>query len=669
MANQYLVDSPYSPFTIKNQFKAISNGSVYIGEVDKDPLNPLHQTQVYVVDETGSNVPVSQPIQLNAGGYLVYNGQVSKFVTLEPYSMVVLNSVNAEMWRVDDISKVDPDNITASTVPTSSSGSVQDFIDTNTFKTVAEMKAFTNHIVGNKVVWQGYYTQSDGGSNWGVVKTGAHVDDGFSVFSIDSNTYIEANLKGEKLNVRKAGAKGNKIDDDKARINVVKNYAQASIVGRFDSGKTVYFPNGDYVLTSTIEVTSSRISFEGESWSGTVLYAPNANFDLVHFNGTALSLYGCSISKIRFNTPNNATAGAQLRCTKLIDADLTKLQFVGHYKGLVMDGCARTFIRGVIFTQDTRASLTSPSYAMDFASYNGANNSDVHVATYQIFMPDDRKTPYSVSIRGADGIYFNNGHQQGGTLIQPDGEGSTTTASVFWSQVYLDKADVENIIFTGSAANYRQFEFNGVYLRGSVHGMVVNTSGLIDDVKFIGGDVANHTKNGIEFRNANSRNFKIVGTGFRDNASSNVLGDSDIILRGNAHTVSSTTHSGGSNNGRAVNITSDATNCKVDADVTNSTMGLKIVKSSPTSKLGVITGYTAKNRGSATVLSGTNSITVAHGMSVAPINTEIQVTPRTSLNGAVDFWIANVNSTTFDILVTATPSNNIVFTWQIDATG
>ena len=138
MANQYLVDSPYSPFTIKNQFKAISNGKVYIGEVDKDPLNPSQQIQVYVVDETGSNVPVNQPIQLNAGGYLVYNGQVSKFITLEPYSMVVLNNVDAEMWRVDDISKVDPDNITASTIPTSSSGSVQDFIDAQ-FTTVAEM--------------------------------------------------------------------------------------------------------------------------------------------------------------------------------------------------------------------------------------------------------------------------------------------------------------------------------------------------------------------------------------------------------------------------------------------------------------------------------------------------------------------------------------------------
>lgn len=148
--NQYLVDSPYTPFTIKNQFKAISNGKVYIGEVDKDPLNPSQQIQVYVVDESGSSVPVNQPIQLNAGGYLVYNGQVSKFVTLEPYSMVVLNSVGAEMWRVDDISKVDPDNITASNVrDTTNGGSVQDFIDSQA-ATIAEI-ATGKFTVGTRV--------------------------------------------------------------------------------------------------------------------------------------------------------------------------------------------------------------------------------------------------------------------------------------------------------------------------------------------------------------------------------------------------------------------------------------------------------------------------------------------------------------------------------------
>lgn len=251
MADQFLIDSPYTPFTIKNQFKAISNGKVYIGEVDKDPLNPSQQIQVYVVNESGTNVPVSQPISLNAGGYLVYNGQVSKFVTLEPYSMVVLNNVDSEMWRVDDISKVDPDNITASNVKgTTNGGSVQDFIDISTFKTVADMKSFANHIVGSKVVWQGYYSQSDGGSNWGVVKSGAHVEDGGSIFSIDTNTYIKANIVKSKINVKKFGAKGDGTNNDTVRIQAAIDYGKA--------GSNIFHPEGIYLISNELDIWTGQ---------------------------------------------------------------------------------------------------------------------------------------------------------------------------------------------------------------------------------------------------------------------------------------------------------------------------------------------------------------------------------------------------------------------------
>lgn len=76
-----------------------------------------------------------------------------------------------------------------------------------TFKTVADMKAATSLKDGQRVIWQGYYSQSDGGGNWGIVKSGAHTDDGGSIFSIGDDIYIEANLKGRRdVNVMKFGA-------------------------------------------------------------------------------------------------------------------------------------------------------------------------------------------------------------------------------------------------------------------------------------------------------------------------------------------------------------------------------------------------------------------------------------------------------------------------------
>ena len=75
-----VVSMPSQLFTMARSFKAVANGKIYIGKIDTDPVNPENQIQVYVENEDGSHVPVSQPIIINAAGYPVYNGQIAKFV-------------------------------------------------------------------------------------------------------------------------------------------------------------------------------------------------------------------------------------------------------------------------------------------------------------------------------------------------------------------------------------------------------------------------------------------------------------------------------------------------------------------------------------------------------------------------------------------------------------
>jgi hypothetical protein len=90
-----------------------------------------------------------------------------------------------------------------------------DLTQTYTFKTVALMKASTIAFpVGKKIFWQGYYTESDGGSNWGIVTSGTHTDDGGSIFTLADGKYVAANLKSKKLNVAKFGVTGNGVTDD-----------------------------------------------------------------------------------------------------------------------------------------------------------------------------------------------------------------------------------------------------------------------------------------------------------------------------------------------------------------------------------------------------------------------------------------------------------------------
>ncbi|MEC6280662.1 phage head-binding domain-containing protein, partial [Escherichia coli] len=106
-----VVSMPSQLFTMSRSFKAVANGKIYIGKIDTDPVNPENQIQVYVENEDGSHVPVSQPIIINAAGYPVYNGQIAKFVTEQGHSMAVYDAYGAQQFYFPNVLKYDPDQL------------------------------------------------------------------------------------------------------------------------------------------------------------------------------------------------------------------------------------------------------------------------------------------------------------------------------------------------------------------------------------------------------------------------------------------------------------------------------------------------------------------------------------------------------------------------------
>ncbi|EOU0976966.1 phage head-binding domain-containing protein [Escherichia coli] len=132
-----IVSMPSQLFTMARSFKAVANGKIYIGKIDTDPVNPDNQIQVYVENEDGSHVPVSQPIIINAAGYPVYNGQIAKFVTVQGHSMAVYDAYGAQQFYFPNVLKYDPDqleqrlssNTGASLIGTESGKTVQEEID------------------------------------------------------------------------------------------------------------------------------------------------------------------------------------------------------------------------------------------------------------------------------------------------------------------------------------------------------------------------------------------------------------------------------------------------------------------------------------------------------------------------------------------------------------
>ncbi|MEC4206500.1 phage head-binding domain-containing protein, partial [Escherichia coli] len=106
-----VVSMPSQLFTMARSFKAVANGEIYIGKIDTDPVNPENRIQVYVENEDGSHVPVSQPIIINAAGYPVYNGQIAKFVTVQGHSMAVYDAYGTQQFYFPNVLKYDPDQL------------------------------------------------------------------------------------------------------------------------------------------------------------------------------------------------------------------------------------------------------------------------------------------------------------------------------------------------------------------------------------------------------------------------------------------------------------------------------------------------------------------------------------------------------------------------------
>ncbi|WP_447884136.1 phage tailspike protein [Serratia fonticola] len=103
------VSMPSQLFTLARSFKAAFNGNIYIGQIGTDPTVPANQIQVYIENEDGSHIPVAQPIKINAGGYPVYGGQISKFVTVEGHSMAVYDAYNVQQFYFPNVLRYDPD--------------------------------------------------------------------------------------------------------------------------------------------------------------------------------------------------------------------------------------------------------------------------------------------------------------------------------------------------------------------------------------------------------------------------------------------------------------------------------------------------------------------------------------------------------------------------------
>jgi len=112
------------------------------------------------------------------------------------------------------------------------------------FNTVADMKAYQKLIEGDMVITLGYYNANDGGGAEYKIVNGSYINDGGNYHKLNNGFFAELIIKGNKINVKQFGAKGDGITDDTAFIQHALN-----------NGGTIIIPYGTYMIDAVVRLS------------------------------------------------------------------------------------------------------------------------------------------------------------------------------------------------------------------------------------------------------------------------------------------------------------------------------------------------------------------------------------------------------------------------------
>ncbi len=144
-------------------------------------------------------------------------------------------------------------------------------------------------------------------------------------------TTVQTKLR-ESVSVKDFGAVGDGVTDDTAAI-------QAAVIA--NPGKTIFFPQGNYLVSSTIDLTGLRVRLAGD---GTA-YGVNKGSKII-FTSTSSDLFNCeqnyyfTVRDMGFDGDPNATQSTTNRC--FVINDITHILFenvtiTGFNDGIVQD--------------------------------------------------------------------------------------------------------------------------------------------------------------------------------------------------------------------------------------------------------------------------------------------------------------------------------------------
>jgi hypothetical protein len=463
-------------------------------------------------------------------------------------------------------------------------------------------------------------------------------------------------IEAVPISIKDFGAVGDGVADDTAAI-------QAAI----DSGAaSVYAPAGTYKITSTINI-NRPMTFFGEGKSKTI-FSRSTNFDSFYVHdglNTVMSYVKLHDFQVLNTEPTraNITSGAGIKLYKTYFSHLSQILIRSCYVGIdsqqsnvvTYDGVDVTLFKYVGYYFHDNFGFDS--YVSNcLISGNSADRTDSFACVYMNDMCDEMlfygvimnmseynvvtdSPVYAVNRRPEFCRFISCSFDSSVSGVKLDHCTDMTFTGCFFSnrpgnglQVGFNKI-TENVVFQGC-----MFFNNGG--SGAVIGSFAKDT-MFNNCSFIGNSTTVlNTGNGLTVA-ANTTDFTITNCNFRNGHGSSGSQNYGLAVLS------------GTGNRFVIANNNFGTNGAGGAVLMGATGGTVHVANN--------IGFVTKNSGTATMLNGTSSIVVNHGLGGQPVSQDIIVTPR--LVPTVDVYISALSSTTFTIATNAPVGADRTFNW------
>lgn len=262
------------------------------------------------------------------------------------------------------------------------------------------------------------------------------------------------------INVKAFGAVGDDTTDDTAAI-------QAAINSISGVGGVVYFPTGNYKVTSQLNVNHDGVCFKGDgARSSTIRVYQNTGYGVAvqaasSPGTTYVNNFYMSDMGIRART--KTTANACLYLNKVQGVFIDNVSFEDHYGGIVVAGGNQHYYSNVqVLSPRTTAPVswtgveTGSFFFKCGKSSGGHTPFEIFVSNFNFRRNDSvQYIENGVVINAVDGIWFNNGHimgvDQADMLIEPVA-GNEQITGILCNNVWFDNNSTYGVHVKGTTS-------------------------------------------------------------------------------------------------------------------------------------------------------------------------------------------------------------------------